>query len=78
MLVLVVVSSREKKLISLKKGHGGVSHITKHKLMVDLEIKVVFLDGIVKEGVILFKSNTKGDKPFVIGGSHNKFKKHNV
>jgi formylmethanofuran dehydrogenase subunit A len=46
--------------------------------MVDLEIKVVFLDIIVKEGVIVFKSDAKGDKRFVIDGSHNIFKKHNV
>jgi hypothetical protein len=41
--------------------------------MVDLEIKVVFLDIIVKEGVILFKSDTKGDKLFVIDGSHTTY-----
>ncbi len=52
MLVLWLFSSREKKLISLKKGHGVT---TKQKLMVDLEIKVVLLDSIVKEGVNSFQ-----------------------
>jgi hypothetical protein len=76
MLVLIVFFKR-KKVNFIEEG-WGVSHITKHKFMVDLEIKVVLLDIIVKEGVILFKKDAKGDKLFVIGGPHNIFKKHTV
>jgi hypothetical protein len=46
--------------------------MTKHKLMTDLEIKVVLFNSIVNEGVILFKIDTEGDKWSVVGGSHDR------
>lgn len=53
MLVLVVVFFKRKKVNFIEEGSWGFK--AKQKLMVDLEIKVVLLDSIVKEGFNSFQ-----------------------